>query len=271
MDTFVEQFASSRKPERDSQHLNTIRQGSRESLREYIARFNKEKVSISNPNTETVINAFRNGLHYGSNLCKELTKFPCKNFEDVLAKAWAQIRWDEDEQYKLSISMPVRTDRESRDSPNRNEGRNFRTRRMPKRIYDSYGSQLVGVLKGMGEAVKWPQKMKSTPGTRDNKRWCEFHRDHGHRTDECHALRLEVIINFCLDESNYANDPHDDALVISLSIANCLTKRILVDNGSSKNVLFLNAYREMGLKEADITRRCISLVGFSGESRTTIG
>ena len=96
-DTFVEQFASSRKPERDSQHLNIIRQGSRESLREYIAQFNKEKVSISNLNIETVINAFRNELHYGLDLCKELTKFSCKNFEDVLAKAWAQIRWDEDE------------------------------------------------------------------------------------------------------------------------------------------------------------------------------
>ena len=68
-----------------------------------------------------------------------------------------------------------------------------------------------------------------------------------------------------------STDPHDDALVISLSIANCLTKRILVDNRNSTNVLFLNAYREMGLKEADITRRCISLVGFSGESKTTIG
>ncbi|KAL5542642.1 hypothetical protein UlMin_010352 [Ulmus minor] len=87
IDTFIEQFTSSRKPERDSQHLNTIRQGNRESLREYITRFNKERVSISNLNTETDINAFRNGLHYGSDLCKELTKFPCKNFEDVLAKA----------------------------------------------------------------------------------------------------------------------------------------------------------------------------------------
>ena len=67
------------------------------------------------------------------------------------------------------------------------------------------------------------------------------------------------------------NDPHNDALLISLSIANCLTKRILVDNGSSANVLFLNAYLEMRLKEANITLSCISLVGFSGESKTTIG
>ena len=44
-----------------------------------------------------------------------------------------------------------------------------------------------------------------------------------------------------------------------------------MDNRSSANVLFLNTYREMGLKEEDITRRCISLVGFNDELRTTIG
>ena len=44
-----------------------------------------------------------------------------------------------------------------------------------------------------------------------------------------------------------------------------------MDNRSSTNVLFLNVYREMRLKEEDITRRCIFLVSFSGESRTTIG
>ena len=40
---------------------------------------------------------------------------------------------------------------------------------------------------------------------------------------------------------------------------------------SSVNVLFSNVYREMGLKEEDITQRCISLVVFSGKSRTTLG
>ena len=44
-----------------------------------------------------------------------------------------------------------------------------------------------------------------------------------------------------------------------------------MNNRSSANVLFLNAYREMRLKEEDITRTCISLVGFSSESRNTIG
>ena len=136
--TFVEQFAGSRKPKRDSQHLNTIRQGSRESLREYISRFNKENVSISNPNIGIVINTFRNRLHYGSDLCKELTKFPCKNFKDVLAKAWAQISWDEDEQYKILIGLPIKTNWEFHKFWNRNDNRSFRTRRIFERNHDSY-------------------------------------------------------------------------------------------------------------------------------------
>ena len=85
----VEQHASSGNPKRDSQYLNTIKQGSRETLKEYIAWFNKEKVSFTNLNAKTVINALKNGLHCGSDLCKELTRYPFKNFEDVLAKAWA--------------------------------------------------------------------------------------------------------------------------------------------------------------------------------------
>ena len=34
--------------------------------------------------------------------------------------------------------------------------------------------------------------MKSDPATRDNNRYCEFHRDYGHRTDDCIQLRKEI-------------------------------------------------------------------------------
>ena len=41
---------------------------------------------------------------------------------------------------------------------------------------------------------------------------------------------------------------HDDALVISLLIANCLTKRILVDAGSSVNIIYLQTVKELQLE-----------------------
>ena len=34
--------------------------------------------------------------------------------------------------------------------------------------------------------------MRSDPTKRDNTRYCEFHRDHRHRTDDCIQLRKEI-------------------------------------------------------------------------------
>ena len=33
--------------------------------------------------------------------------------------------------------------------------------------------------------LRWQSQMKSDPATRDNSRYYEFHRDYGHRTDDC--------------------------------------------------------------------------------------
>ncbi|XP_057775309.1 uncharacterized protein LOC130994280 [Salvia miltiorrhiza] len=78
-------------------------------------------------------------------------------------------------------------------------------------------------------------------------------------------------ISFQTTESDKLLNPHHDALVISIYIANCLTKRVLIDNGSSANIMFINAFREMGLNESNITRKTAVLIGFSGESKTTVG
>ena len=33
--------------------------------------------------------------------------------------------------------------------------------------------------------LRWPSQMRSDPAKRDNTKYCEFHRDYGHRTDDC--------------------------------------------------------------------------------------
>ena len=40
--------------------------------------------------------------------------------------------------------------------------------------------------------LRWPTQMKSDPATRDNTKYCEFHRDYGHRTDNCIQLKREI-------------------------------------------------------------------------------
>ena len=37
--------------------------------------------------------------------------------------------------------------------------------------------------------LRWPSQMRSDLAKRDNTRYCEFHRDYGHLTDDCIQLR----------------------------------------------------------------------------------
>ncbi|KAL5568104.1 hypothetical protein UlMin_024679 [Ulmus minor] len=74
-----------------------------------------------------------------------------------------------------------------------------------------------------------------------------------------------LVLSFIDNEDSTMINPHHDALVISLLIANYRIKRILIDNGSSTNVIFLSALKEMNIDKAHIHRRSTVLVGFSGE------
>ena len=65
--------------------------------------------------------------------------------------------------------------------------------------------------------------------------------------------------------------PHHDAVDKSLTLANCLVKRILVDNESSSNIIFQAAYQDLGLEEGSLKRRVTPLKGFSGEVKQTTG
>ncbi|KAF2562733.1 hypothetical protein F2Q70_00016791 [Brassica cretica] len=95
-DKFVEYFASSRSLEKTSDGLYEIRQHRVEPLRDFIARFIEEKVAVPECSIPTAISAFKRGLLPGRGLYKELTMYPCKTMEDVLSRAWAHVKWEED-------------------------------------------------------------------------------------------------------------------------------------------------------------------------------
>ncbi|KAF2596577.1 hypothetical protein F2Q68_00010851 [Brassica cretica] len=52
--------------------------------------------------------------------------------------------------------------------------------------------ELINALRQMGQQVKWPPKMRAPDSFRNPDLWCEFHRDHGHKTEDCMALKIEV-------------------------------------------------------------------------------
>ena len=40
--------------------------------------------------------------------------------------------------------------------------------------------------------LKWPRPLHSSPNVRDKNKYCRFHRDHGHNTEDCRDLKEQI-------------------------------------------------------------------------------
>ena len=74
----------------------------------------------------------------------------------------------------------------------------------------------------------------------------------------------EQAIMFTDEDAERVHHPHDDAIVITLLIADYTTRRVLVDNGSSADILYYPAFQQMRLRLDQIHPVNSPLVGFGG-------
>ena len=65
--------------------------------------------------------------------------------------------------------------------------------------------------------------------------------------------------------------PHDDAIVITLMIANYITRRVLIDNGSSTNILYYPTFQQMRVSKELLHSVNVPLIGFGGMKVLLVG
>ena len=65
--------------------------------------------------------------------------------------------------------------------------------------------------------------------------------------------------------------PHNDALVVELVMEDFDVERVLIDTGSSVNLMFLKTLLKMGISERKITPKIRPLTGYDGEAKMSIG
>ena len=78
-------------------------------------------------------------------------------------------------------------------------------------------------------------------------------------------------ISFADNDSQSLCHPHDDPLIISPIIGNCIVDRMFVDTGSSADVLFLRTYDGMALPRSLLKAVNTPLMGFTGHTTYPVG
>ena len=93
---FVSHFIGARTYRKPSYHLLTVKQGSQESLKSYVQRFNAESLKIDIPDEKFTITAFIAGLGVQSkDLMFSISKNPQASMAEVLTKAEKYINAEE--------------------------------------------------------------------------------------------------------------------------------------------------------------------------------
>ena len=64
------------------------------------------------------------------------------------------------------------------------------------------------------------------------------------------AQRESPIIGFSEEDARRLHHLHDDALVVSIRVGDYNVHQMLVDNGSSTDILYYPAFQQMGIDRA---------------------
>ena len=78
-------------------------------------------------------------------------------------------------------------------------------------------------------------------------------------------VELPLAMGFSDEDKIGTIQPHDDALVITLQIGGYDVKRVMMDQGSTAEIMYPDLYKGLNLKAKDLTLYSSPLVSFKGK------
>uniref|UniRef100_A0A2N9F359 Uncharacterized protein n=1 Tax=Fagus sylvatica TaxID=28930 RepID=A0A2N9F359_FAGSY len=359
---FIDHFIGSQRRGRPPTHLLSVKQMEGESLRTFVHRFNEEAMKIDRPKEDVTVTAFMAGLRKGDFLY-ELCKDPPETMSELMYEATKHM--NAEDALEAMEDPPPKRRKEAEDrkpEPAKQKVPKFtetperkRTTAPPVKFssFTPLNTPIDKLLLQIQDdpSLRWPGKIRSDPNSRPKNLYCRFHRDHGHLTEECVALKEQIetlirqgklqkyvsrptntrpskppaqreqaehnrpgnrtrsirnqssggtsrasrkasrqvhnimviqrppknirlddqIISFSEEDARGTHQPHDDTLVITINIAGFTTRRVMVDNGSSADILYLPAYQQMRLDKDKLRPMDAPLVGFTGDKVCPVG
>ncbi|XP_011075625.1 uncharacterized protein LOC105160057 [Sesamum indicum] len=189
-------FASKRKQKRSATHLFTIRQQDNEALKTFMGRFNNETLEVPDLRIDMVVSILIHGLKKGA-FASALARDPPSDVEQLMSMAQKYI--DEEEMNALK-------DGEWRFEEGRDRRHYEKEERQPRhewnrepfqRKYHKYTPLNTTRAKALlmverKDVLRWPKPTRVTPSKKHSSKYCRFHRERGHDTEECYQLKDEI-------------------------------------------------------------------------------
>ena len=91
-----------------------------------------------------------------------------------------------------------------------------------------------------------------------------FPKDGSHKPKRA-KLDRSLVMGFSDEDRIGTIQPHDDALVIILQIGGYDVKRVMVDQGSAAEIMYLDLFKGLNLRTEDLTPYNSPLVSFEGK------
>jgi hypothetical protein len=368
---FFNHFIGGQRYGRHTTHLLNVKQKEGETLRSYLTRFNKEMLLVDGADDKVVLTAFISGLQSGDFLFS-VYKDPPSTMTEMMYEAQrymngeeALLARDQTTGKKRKGDHADRPAEPHETRPNAQRNRNRRQEDRSGRGFNERFNRFTPLNAPVDHifmqirndpALKWPGKLLMDPDKRPRDKYCRFHRDHGHNTEDCYDLKRQIEelikqgklqrfiekgqregrpqgarqqrppgeapprpplgeihvitggmaaggtsrssrkayarqihnmlitqksnkkamvedlpITFTEEDACKVFHPHDDALVVTMEIAGYSTRRVLIDNGSSADIIYLTAFQQMKIDKDQLQPIETPLVGFAGTSIYPLG
>ncbi|KAF4363070.1 hypothetical protein F8388_013434 [Cannabis sativa] len=279
---FQANFAISVRTAKVDTDLMLIHQRLDEPLEHFINRFSEEYVSISKCTDSVATKALMQRLIHGSELKKAIIVEPGLSLTRALTMARGYVALEvEEKRHNEEVSSETLASGDTFLFESKNRTPTARPHNRTDNRSANERNSRGTVMMSMGEAVqphaprgeeelpRMPitliELIKRLRGLKETKsRPCNLRVQAAEDRGQPSGKRR--ILPGLPGEASELEHPHDDALVITLDVAHVRMKRMLVDTGSSANILFAGVLKEMEIEDLKAQDTQVTLVGFSGES-----
>ncbi|GKV33304.1 hypothetical protein SLEP1_g41830 [Rubroshorea leprosula] len=212
---FATKFSSRRLIRKTTSELMRVKQRDGESLKNFMSRFNDAVLKVNSFDQSVGITAVISSLGH-ERFRDSLLKHPATTFSEVNDRS---LKFITAEEYALSQNItPVKNQHPNwRDeNPNKKRMKTPQNRGPMSTSTLRFGrpnsappqqpagkppvnwtpfnlprSQIFMQIKNKMD-LRRPSPMRTAAATRDHTRYCDFHQDHGHTTEQCNSLRSEL-------------------------------------------------------------------------------